>query len=73
MLYMCYICGKRFDHKDKNLRKVKNCCNFTEEYNGEAHCICNLIYAVSIDIQIILHSRSNYDLYLMVKSLSQKY
>ena len=67
----CHICGKGgFDNKDK--RKVRDHCHFTEKFRGAAHSKCNLQYRRPKFIPIIFHGRSNYDSHLFIKKLQGK-
>ena len=46
---ICYICTETFENKyfkDKKYRKIRDHCNYTGEYRGAAHSICNLKYNV---------------------------
>ena len=43
--------------KKKNYQKVRDHCNYTGEYKGAAHSICNLKY-ISKKIMITLHNES---------------
>ena len=45
MQKICYICKEKFESKylkDKKYRKVREHCDYTREYRGTAHSICNL-------------------------------
>ena len=42
---ICYIYKEKFENnyfKDKEYRKVRDHCHYTEKYRGAAHSICNL-------------------------------
>ena len=46
---ICYICKETFENKylkDKKYCKVRGHCQYTGEYRGAAHSICNLKYSV---------------------------
>ena len=47
--------------KDKNYHKVQNHCDYTGEYRGAQHNICNLKYSVLKKIPTAFHNGSNYD------------
>lgn len=53
--------------KIKNYKKVRDHHHFTNKYNTVAHRICILSYVAPKEYLVILHSRQNYDFYLMVK------
>ena len=40
---ICYICKKKIENK---YLKDKKYCNYTGEYRGAEHSICNLKYSV---------------------------
>ena len=46
--------------KKKNYQKVRDHCNYTGEYKGAAHSICNLKYIISKKIMITLHNESKW-------------
>ena len=53
---ICYICKEQIEDKhakDKKYCKVRDHCHYTEEYEGAAHCICNLKYIVPKEISIV--------------------
>ena len=41
---ICYICQEKFKYK---YLKVRDHCNYTGQYRGAVHSICNLKYNVS--------------------------
>ena len=47
--------------KKKLKIKVQNHCDYTGEYRGAQHNICNLKYSVLKKIPIAFHNGSNYD------------
>ena len=46
--------------KDKKYRKVRDHCNYTVEYRGVAHSICNLKYS----LQLMDHNNNKFILLL---------
>lgn len=64
--YDTYI-EKNLIVKTKNYKKVRDHHHFTNKYNIVAHRICILSYVAQKEYLVILHSRRNYDFYLMVK------
>ena len=51
----CHICRKKFLKKfanDKNYRKIRDHCYFTDKYRGPAHSICNLRFIVPNEIPL---------------------
>ena len=63
----CLICKEKCE--DKNYRKVRDHCHYTEEYRGAAHSICNLKYNVPKGIPIVFYNGTNYDYDFMIKEL----
>ena len=65
--------GKRFntDKNDENAfklcHKVRGHCQYTWEFRGPAHNICNLRYKTLKEIPVIFHNGSNF---IIVTSLS---
>ena len=58
----CYICGKIFLKniaKDKNYRKIRDHCHFTDKYRGAANSIYNLRFNVSNKILLVFRNGSN--------------
>ena len=39
---VCYLCSEKFNQEDKNFRKVRDRCHYTEKYGAVAHFSCNL-------------------------------
>ena len=52
---------------DKENGKVTDHCNYTREYRGAAHSICNLKYSVPKIIPIFFRNGSNYDYHFIIK------
>ena len=73
---ICYICKEKFENKyltDKKYSKVKDYCNYTGEYRGAAHSICNLKYSVPIKIHIVFLNGSSYDYHFIIKELAEEF
>lgn len=69
---VCFICGKGFDEKDLNLRKVRDHDHINGKYRGAAHNICNLQYTkLNYTVPVIFHNLEGYDLHLFIESLSK--
>ena len=69
---ICYICKEKFEDKHvkyKKYHKVRNHYQYTWEYRGTTHSICNLKYNVPKEISIVFHNRSNYDYHFIIKEL----
>ena len=59
---ICCICEKEFGtDKNKNNKKVRDHCHYTEKYRGAAHSICNLRYKIPREIPVVFHNGSTYD------------
>ena len=46
---ICYIFKEKFGDKyaqHERYRKVRGHCNYTDEYRGAAHSMCNLKYSI---------------------------
>ena len=56
--------------KYKRYCKVSDHCQYTGEYRGAAHKICNLKYSVPKKIPIAFHYGLNYDYHFIIKELS---
>ena len=50
-----------------------NHCNFTENFRGAPHGICNLTYSILRKIPVILNNGSNYDFHSMIKHLGNEF
>ena len=56
------MCKEKFENKylkDKKYRKVRDHCNYTEEYRGAVHSIWNLKYTTSKKVPIVFHNGSS--------------
>ena len=65
-----YICKEKFESKylkDKKYCKVRDHSDYTMEYRGAVHSICNLEYIIPKIIPITFHNESNYDYYFIIK------
>ena len=66
---ICYICKEKFKDKhskDKNYSKVRDHCQYTEEYRGSAHSVSNLKFSVSKEIPTVFHNGSSYDYHFII-------
>ena len=70
VLNKCYACGKRFDHDDFKLRKVRDHCHFTGKFRGALHSKCNLKLKRTKTIPVLFHNLKGYDSHLFVKRLA---
>ena len=59
--------------KIKKYRKFRDHCNYTGEYKGAAHNICNLKYSVPKEIPITFQNKSNYDYHFIIKELAEEF
>ena len=48
--------------------KFRDHCDYTREYRGAAHTLCNLKYSAPKTIPIAFHNGSSYDIILSWKS-----
>ena len=72
----CYFCRKKIIKmfaEDKNHREVIDHCNFTSEYRGTTHSICNLRFNVPNEILAVFHNASSYDYNFIIKGLAKKF
>ena len=71
-----YICKEKLEDKDatyKKYWKVREGCQYTREYIGAAHIICNLKYSVPEESSIVFHNGSNYHYNLIIKELAKEF
>ena len=55
----CYICEKEFcTYNNKEMRKARDHCYYTEKYRGAAHSKCNLNYKIVKEIPVLFHNGS---------------
>ena len=65
----CHICFKPFEEHNP---KVRDHCHYTGKYRGPAHRNCNLRYKIPLQIPIILHNLSGYDVHLFIRELGKE-
>ena len=74
---MLYLSKKKKNEikyfKDKEYRKVRDDFNYTREYRGAAHSMCNLKYSATKKIPIVFHNGSNYDYHFIIKVLAEQF
>ena len=73
---VCYIFGKRFQKKffnDKNYRKIRDHCYYTNKYKGAACSICNLKFNVPNETHVVFHNGSNCDYQFIIKKLTNEF
>ena len=73
---ICCICQNKIEDKyasDKKSCKVRDHCNFTVDYRGLAHSICNLKHSVPKEISLVFHNVSNCDYHFIIKKLSEEF
>ena len=76
---MSHICKKQFcyDENKKNdfkiFQKVRDHFPYTGKFRGAAHSICNLIYKVPKEINIVFHNGSTYDYHFIIKELAKEF
>ena len=76
--YKCYICNKSFikDKKHKyykSFTKAIDHDHYTGRYRGAAHILCNLRYGTQVDIPVVIHNGSNYDVHLLITELAKEF
>ena len=55
----CYICEKEFfTDNNKEMRKARDHCYYTEKYRGASHSKCNLNYKIVKEIPVLFHNGS---------------
>ena len=67
-----YICYKKLENKYAKYKIYRKVREYTVEYRGTAHSICNLKYNVSKEIPIVFHNGSNYDYHFIIKELTEE-
>ena len=69
---ICYTCKKEFstDKNDKDYRKVRDYCHYTEKFRGAAHNKCNLNYIIPKESPIVFHNGSAYDYHFIIEQLA---
>ena len=67
---LCHICDKEFyANNNKQMRKVRDHCHYTEKYRCVAHSKCNLNYKIVKEIPVLFHNGSAYDYHFIIKYL----
>ena len=70
----CHICEKEFcTDNNKEMRKVRDHCNYTRKYRGAAHSKCNLNYKIVKEIPVLFHNGSVYDYHFIIKYLAGEF
>ena len=69
---VCHICKEEFCTDENEKNKVRDHCHYTEKFRGAAHSICNLIYKVPKEINIVFHNGSTYDYHFIIKELAKE-
>ena len=54
---------------DKNYRKIRDRCHFTDKYRGAVHSICNLRFSVPMKFLQF----SNFDYHFIIKELANEF
>ena len=71
-----YICKEKLENnflKDKKHRKIRDHCNYTGNYRGAAHSLCNLKYSVPKKIPKVFHNGSIYDYHFLLKEFAEEF
>ena len=59
--------------KTKKHRKIRDHCNYTGNYRGAGHSLCNLKYSVPKKIPKVFHNGSNYDYHFIKNGLAAEF
>ena len=71
---LCHICEKEFcTDNNKEMRKVRDHCDYAGKYRGAAHSKCNLNYKIVKEIFVLFHNGSIYDYQFIMKYLARKF
>ena len=70
---VCYLCSEKFNQEDKNFRKVRDRCHYTEKYGAVAHFSCNLQHNEHSYIPGLAHNSSEYDNHLILPKTPEKF
>ena len=70
---LCHICEKEFCTDNKEMRKVRDHCQYTGKYRGAAHSKCNLNYKIVKEIPVLFHNGSVYDYHFTIKYLAREF
>ena len=75
----CHICKEKCyededdNHKSESYHKVRHHCNYTGDFRGAAHSICNLRYKIQQEIPVLLHNGSIYDYHFIIRELAKQF
>ena len=69
---VCHICKENFCD-DKNKKKVRDHCLFTEKFRGAAYSKCNLRYKVPKKFPVVFHNGSTYAYHFVIKKLVEEF
>ena len=72
----CYIYLKTIENnmgKKKKNCKVRDNCNYTVEYSGAAHSICNWKYSLPKNNPIDFHNGLDYDYLFIINKLAEEF
>ena len=59
--------------KTKKHRKIRDHCNYTGNYRGAGHSLCNLKYSVPKKIPKVFHNGSIYDYHFLIKEFAEEF
>ena len=71
---LCHLYEKELcTDNNKEMRKVRDHCHYTEKYRGVAHSKCNLNYKVVKEIPVLFHNGSVYKYHFIIKYLAREF
>ena len=72
---VCYIFKKGFstDDNNKKYQQVRDHCDYTGKYRGDAHDICNLRNKIPKEIPVVFHNGSTYVYHFIIKELAEEF
>ena len=73
---ICNICKENFENKylkDNRYPKVRDHCQYTREYRGAAHSVCNIKFSVPKKIPIVFLNGSNQDYHFIIKEFAEEF
>ena len=71
---LCHICDKELcTDNNKEMRKVRDHCNYIGKYRSAGHSKCNLEYKIVKEIPVLLHNGSVYDYHFIIKYLAREF
>ena len=72
---VCFLYKNEFstDDDNKKYHKKRDHCNYTGEFRGAAHNICNLRYKIPKEIPIVFHRGSAYDYHFIINLLAKEF